>query len=75
MAIVAYGSLEGRFMDTSAVLAKALAAKGTQTQTVVLEGKDHAGAVWELSDANSPLTKAMLAMIQSGSSKRRLHAR
>ncbi len=69
MAIVAYGSLEGRFMDTSAVLAKALAAKGTQTETVVLEGKDHAGAVWELSDANSPLTKAMLAMIQSGSSK------
>lgn len=69
VAIIAYGSLEERFMDTSAALAKALAAKGTQTKTLVLEGKDHAGAVWELSDANSPLTKAMLAMIQSGPSK------
>jgi hypothetical protein len=29
-----------------------------------LEGKDHAGAVWELSDANSTLTQAMLGMIK-----------
>jgi enterochelin esterase-like enzyme len=66
-AIVAFGSLEERLKDPSAALVKALAAKGAQSQTLQLEGKDHAGAVWELSDANSPLTQAILAMIQSGS--------
>jgi acetyl esterase/lipase len=68
-AIVAYGSLEERLKDPSAALVKALAAKGAQSQTLQLEGKDHAGAVWELSDANSPLTQAILAMIRSGSGK------
>ena len=64
VAIVAYGSLEARFMDTSAELVKALEAKGAKARTLVLDGKDHATAVWELSDANSPLTKAMLGMIK-----------
>ena len=63
VAIVAYGSLEERLKDPSAALVKALTAKGIQARTLNLEGKDHAGAVWELSDANAPLTKAMLAMI------------
>src|SRR5689334_8350523 len=58
VAIVAYGSLESRFMATSADLVKALEAKGTQAKTLVLDGKDHATAIWELNDANSPLTKA-----------------
>ena len=64
VAIVAYGSLESRFMATSADLVKALEAKGTQAKTLVLDGKDHATAIWELNDANSPLTKAMVAMIK-----------
>ena len=67
VAIVALGSLEARFTDTSAQLVKALEAKGTQASIVVLDGKDHAGSVWDLSDANSPLTKAMLAMIKPAS--------
>ena len=67
VAIVAYGSLESRFMTTSSDLVKALEAKGTKTSLVVLEGKDHAGTVWDLSDANSPLTRSMLAMIRPAS--------
>jgi acetyl esterase/lipase len=67
VAIVAYGSSEARFTDTSAQLVKALAAKGTKASLIVLDGKDHAGTVWDLSDANSPLTRAMLAMIKPAS--------
>lgn len=63
-AIVAYGSLEELLKGPSAALVKALTAKGIQARTLNLEGKDHAAAVWELSDANSTLTKAILAMIQ-----------
>lgn len=66
-AIVAYGSLEERFMGTSADLVKALEAKGANATVLVLDGKDHAGTVWALSDPNSPLTKAMLAMIKPAS--------
>jgi acetyl esterase/lipase len=65
VAIVAYGSLEERLKEPSAALAKALTAKGIKAKTLNLEGKDHATAVWELSDENSTLTKAILAMIQS----------
>jgi acetyl esterase/lipase len=65
VAIVPYGSLEARFMDTSAQLVKALEAKGAKAKVLVLDGKDHAGTVWELSDANSPLVKAMLGMIKA----------
>ena len=67
VAIVAYGSLEARFMDTSSQLAKALEAKGAKASVLVLQGKDHAGTVWELSNPDSPLTKAMLAMIKPAS--------
>ncbi len=67
VAIVAYGSLEERLKEPSAALAKALAAKGAKAKTLNLEGKDHATAVWELSDENSTLTQAILAMIQSRS--------
>jgi acetyl esterase/lipase len=66
VAIVAYGSLEERLKEPSAALVKALTAKGIKAKTLNLEGKDHATAVWELSDENSTLTKAILAMIQSG---------
>jgi acetyl esterase/lipase len=70
VAIVAYGSQEDRLKEPSAALVKAIQAKGSQAETLMLDGKDHAGAVWELSDANSALTKAMLAMIkQPGSGK------
>lgn len=65
VAIVAYGSLEERLKEPSAALVKALAAKGIKAKTLNLEGKDHATAVWELSDENSTLTKAILSMIQS----------
>jgi arylformamidase len=64
LAIVAYGSLEERLKAPSAALVKALTDKGIQATTLNLEGKDHATAVWELSDENSTLTKAILAMIQ-----------
>ena len=64
LAIVAYGSLEERLKAPSAALAKALTEKGVQASTLNLEGKDHATAVWELSDENSPLTKAILATIK-----------
>jgi hypothetical protein len=64
VAIVAYGSLEERLKEPSAKLANALTAKGVQAKTLNLEGKDHATAVWELSDENSTLTRAILAMIQ-----------
>jgi acetyl esterase/lipase len=64
VAIVAYGSLEERLKEPSAALVKALAAKGVQARTLNLEGKDHATAIWELSDENSTLTKAILAMIK-----------
>ena len=67
VAIVAYGSPEERFMETSAQLVKAIEAKGSKATLLVLDGKDHAGTVWELRDANSPLTKAMLAMIKPAS--------
>jgi acetyl esterase/lipase len=67
VAIVAYGSLEERLKEPSAALVKALAAKGVEAKTLNLEGKDHATAVWELSEENSALTKAILAMIQSRS--------
>jgi acetyl esterase/lipase len=67
LAIVAYGSLESRFMATSADLAKAIEAKGAKATLLVLDGKDHAGTVWDLSDAHSPLTQAMLAMIKPAS--------
>ncbi len=66
-AIVAYGSLEERLKEPSAALVKALTAKGIKAKTLNLEGKDHATAVWELSEENSALTQAILAMIQSGS--------
>jgi acetyl esterase/lipase len=64
VAIVAYGSLEERLKEPSAKLANALTAKGVQAKTLNLEGKDHATAVWELSDENSTLTRAILAMIR-----------
>jgi len=67
VAIVAYGSLESRFAATSSDLVKALAAKGAKASLLVLDGKDHAGTVWDLSDATSPLTQAMLAMIKPAS--------
>jgi acetyl esterase/lipase len=67
VAIVAYGSEEARFMETSSQLAKAIEAKGAKASVLVLEGKDHAGTVWELSNPNSPLTQAMLAMIKPAS--------
>jgi acetyl esterase/lipase len=67
VAIVAYGSLEARFMDTSAQLVKALEAKGAKATLLVQDGKDHAGTVWDLSDANSALTQAMIAMIKPAS--------
>jgi hypothetical protein len=44
---------------------KALTAKGIEAKTLNLEGKDHATAVWELSEENSALTQAILAMIRS----------
>lgn len=63
LALVVYGSQEERLKEPSAALVKAIEAKGSKARTLNLEGKDHAGAVWELSDANSALTKAMLGMI------------
>ena len=63
VAIVAYGSLEERLKAPSAALVEAIKAKGGQARTLNLEGKDHATAIWELSDANAPLTKAILALI------------
>ncbi len=70
VAIVAYGSLEERLKDPSAKLVQALSAQGIQAKTLNLEGKDHATAVWELSEEDSTLTKAILGMIQqTGSSK------
>jgi Esterase/lipase len=70
VALVVYGSKEERLKEPSAALVKAIEAKGSNARTLNLEGKDHAGAVWELSDANSTLTQAMLTMINaSGSSK------
>ena len=63
-ALVVYGSQEERLKEPSAALVKAIEAKGSKAQTLNLEGKDHAGAVWELSDANSTLTQAMLGMIK-----------
>jgi acetyl esterase/lipase len=67
VAIVAYGSLEERLKAPSAALVKALTAKGVEAKTLNLEGKDHATAVWELSDENSTLTQAILAMIRTTS--------
>lgn len=64
VAIVAYGSKEDRLREPSAALVKALEAKGSKARTLSLEGEDHAGAVWELSDPNSALTRALLAMIK-----------
>jgi acetyl esterase/lipase len=64
LAIVVYGSQEERLKEPSAALVKAIEAKGSNACTLNLEGKDHAGAVWELSDANSTLTQAMLGMIK-----------
>ncbi len=65
VAIVAYGSLEERLKEPSAALVKALTAKGVKAKILNLEGKDHATAIWELSEENSMLTQAMLAMIKS----------
>jgi acetyl esterase/lipase len=65
VAIVAYGSLEERLKEPSAALVKALTAKGIEAKTLNLEGKDHATAVWELSEETSTLTQAILAMIRS----------
>jgi acetyl esterase/lipase len=67
-AIVAYGSLEERLKAPSAALVKALTEKGIQATTLNLAGKDHATAVWELSDEHSTLTQAILAMIKKTSS-------
>ena len=64
LAIVVYGSQEERLKEPSAALVKAIEARGSKARTLNLEGKDHAGAVWELSDANSTLTQAMLGMIK-----------
>jgi len=64
LAIVVYGSQEERLKEPSAALVKAIEAQGSKARTLNLEGKDHAGAVWELSDANSALTQAMLGMIK-----------
>ena len=75
VALVVYGSKEDRLKDPSAALAKAIEAKGSQARTLQLEGKDHAGAVWELSDANSPLTQAMLTMIKASGSNKASSAR
>jgi acetyl esterase/lipase len=63
LALVVYGSQEERLKEPSAALVKAIETKGSKARTLNLEGKDHAGAVWELSDANSALTQAMLAII------------
>ena len=63
LALVVYGSQEERLKEPSAALVRAIEAKGSKARTLNLEGKDHAGAVWELSDANSALTQAMLGMI------------
>ena len=64
LALVVYGSQEERLKEPSAALVKAIEAKGSKARTLNLEGKDHSGAVWELSDADSALTQAMLQMIK-----------
>ena len=64
VALVVYGSKEDRLKEPSAKLVQAIEAKGSKARTLNLEGQDHAGAVWELSDANSVLTKSILEVIQ-----------
>jgi acetyl esterase/lipase len=65
VALVVYGAKEDRLKEPSAKLVQAIQAKGSKARTLNLEGMDHAGAVWQLSDADSVLTRAMLDMIKA----------
>ncbi len=63
--VVAYGSLEDKFVSDSQELAKGIRSKGMLAEVIVLEGKAHDETALALGDENSKLAQAVLRMIVS----------
>jgi acetyl esterase/lipase len=66
-ALVALGSVEERFMQSSRQLVEKLDERGVNAELLVLEGEDHKDTVLSLADADSPLFQMTLAMIAGDS--------
>jgi acetyl esterase/lipase len=66
-ALVALGSTEERFMQSSRELVDKLTESGVNARLLVLEGQDHKDTVLSLADADSPLFQMTLAMIAGDS--------
>ena len=66
--IVALGSGEG-YLASSRALVEGIRAKGGKADLIVLDGLDHAQTVLALADKQSPLFKAVLAMMAPAQSK------
>ncbi len=61
--VVAYGSLEVKFVNDSQQLARGILSKGMLAEVVVLEGMAHDETALALGDENSKLFQAVLRMI------------
>jgi acetyl esterase/lipase len=66
-ALVALGSLEDRFMQSSRQLVDKLNESGVNARLLVLQGEDHKDTVLSLADADSPLFQMTLTMISDDS--------
>ncbi len=63
LTVVAYGSLEDKFVNDSQELAKEIRSKGMLVEVVVLEGMAHDETALALGDENCELFQAVLRMI------------
>src|SRR5690606_29915236 len=63
VALVAYGTNEGKMRDSAEELAKQLQAKGVKTRLLVLQGEDHKDTALSFGAHGSTLANAVLQLI------------
>ena len=62
-ALVALGSTEERFLDSSGKLVEALQKAGVKAELLVLDGEDHKDTVLSMADTDSPLFEKAIEMM------------
>ena len=64
-AVVAVGTLEKPYLESSKTFVAALREKGGDAKLLVLEGMAHDATAWTAGDADGPLVRALIEMIAS----------
>jgi acetyl esterase/lipase len=64
-AVVAVGSLEKRYLDSSKAFVNALRAAGGDARLLVLDGMAHDATALSVGDENGPLVRALIDLIES----------